>query len=308
MSAKAPKRITDEKRAKIGVDGYLNIDKGTFVAKSERAIQAAKKKDPNIIYDSVFGLVSTSQDAIDDFIEFNDLTELDPDVLEAPVVAKVSASASASASSVTSAKSSSSRDPKSNDFIQKVTDMLQNLKNPAKFLNISTMREVNGGKKDLVYNHGRKIAAREVDRKLLDEVSIALGGSPSGGLGRATAISEAESQGDQSQSSIEPPGATRNRMVSRTVTANGRHVYGRPVPAEQSASAIPASSTTSSSAMITLPEDDMEERKGEEVVQSMKKLEISSRPSMIRPLTKPDSLPFAIKKPLNTVFTIAKPE
>jgi hypothetical protein len=40
----------------------------------------------------------------------------------------------------------------------------------------------------------------------------------------------------------------------------------------------------------------------------MKKLEISSRPSMIRPLTKPDSLPFSTKKPLNTVFAIAKPE
>jgi len=304
MSAKVPKRITDEKRAKIGVDGYLNIDKGTFVAKSERAIQAAKKKDPSIIYDNLFGLVSTSQDAINDFIEFNELVELDPDVLEAPVVAKVSASASASASasSVTSAKSSSSRDPKSNDFIQKVTDMLQNLKNPAKFLNISTMREVNGGKKDLIYNHGRKIAAREGDRKLLDEVSIALGGSPSGGLGRANELSGAESQGDESQSSIEPPGATRKRMVARTVTTNGRHVYGRPEPVAPSAS--------SSSAMITLPEDDMEERKGgeEEVVQSMKKLEINSRPSLIRPLTKPDSLPFSTKKPLNTVFAIAKPE
>jgi hypothetical protein len=339
-AAKPPQKISDEKRAEIGVEGFYNIDKRRFVAMTDRAITQAKKKDPTIIYDETYGLVSNDQDAIEKFIELNDLVELSKESVQAAIDSKAKP---------TSAKSSSSASkvaPSSTEFIQKVKTMLENMKNPAKFLNISTLREVNAGKKDLVYNNGKRIAARKQDAQLFAQVSVQLGGSPSGGLGQPVGLDEP----DVSGSSVEPPSSASRRIKSGLQL--GKRVFGtasalasvsekanaEPTPVapvqvpeddendgneeeeKNGGESEPAATSAASSVQVAPPVASVSTSSASASTSSAstssasappavvpKKLEIISRPSTVRPLIKPGALPFASKPPLMTSFTLSKP-
>ena len=208
-SATAPKKITAAKKAKIGVDGYYNVDKNSIVVKTENAVRTGTAK--GLIYNNEYGLVSSSQEAIDAFIEENELEPLAEGVLASAAPTSAGKAKPASAAGAAAAGA-----PSSAGDLQKIRAALEK-KKPDKFVNIITMREVLGGKRDFEYNIGLGIAAKKEFAQKLTEVVLALGGSPVGGGNQAGAAS--------SSSASSPPAPSSHRVAPQGIKF-GKKVFG----------------------------------------------------------------------------------
>ena len=182
--------------------------------------------------------------------------------------------------------------PSSSAFRERVDKALKALE-PGKFLNLSTMRPVKNGKKELVYNVSFLLAARVEDKQLLDETVVAMGGSSSGG-----SPSQVE---EQISGEVRPPDPASRRVGSRTIfekrifgTQAALDALDAPAPATQVVGVEEVAPVIGSPQAVDTP-----------VV--VKRPVIEIRPA-VAPITKPASgFSFASKTPIKTAFTLAKP-
>jgi len=163
------RKITPEKKAKLGGDKFYNVEKDTWMANSERAIEVGKKK--GLHYDTEYGLVASDPANITAFIQLNELEPISGGAAVTPAAGKPAAAKSPKLVKA----------PTSAAFRDRVSKSLATLE-AGKYLNLSSMRPVKEGKKELVYNKSFALAAKVEDKQLLDETVVALGGSPSGPL------------------------------------------------------------------------------------------------------------------------------
>ena len=303
----APRKLTDAKKAQIGVKGYYNVDKDSFVAKTAKAVEQGTKK--GLLYDPEYGLVATDRAVITAFIQANGLSPLPPGLIDgsneavaapgspaaaAPAAASSSyslapvpaaaAAAPASTVAIGSAQSSTvvtptKKSPANATFLDRVRTKLETVSS-GKFLNLSTMREVKGDKAGLEYNKSYRLAAKSEDSRLLRETVEALGGSPNGG----------QLAPQEQEDAVPPP--TSNRV--RSAVIYNRTVFGT---ADALAQAREAASS--------------EESKQVEPAEpsSAKRTPVEIRPST-GALTRPvfNSLPIAAKPQMPSSFALAKPQ
>jgi hypothetical protein len=322
----APKirKITAEKKAKIGVDGFYNVDKGTWLAKTQRAMQLGKGK--GLYYDTEYGLVSSDPATITAFIAANDLKPLPAGTLDE--VAPPSSSAAGPSSSAAPASGTSAgkspktvKAPSSAAFRERVQKALAALES-GKFLNLSTMRAVKPGKKELIYNAAYLLAAKAEDRVLLNETVEALGGSVSGG-----SIPDTNEAGT---GEVRAPNPSSNRVSSR-ITLEKR-LFGTPAALNAAAAASAAAAVVSIPPPVPEGKEEIEEAGGEDAPATeadapattpavaapvattitpplqIRRPVIDIKPAAA-PLVRPtvSALPFASKAPLKSSFTLAKP-
>ena len=317
------RKITAEKKAKIGVEGYYNVDRNTFLTKTARAVELGKKK--GLVYDNEYGLVATDPAAITAFIQANELEPLAAGVLDevAPV-----ATAGGSASSTAPAPVSSSKSPKtakaptSSAFRERVEKARATLE-AGKFLNLSTMRQVKSGKKDLIYNNSFSLAAKAEDKQLLAETIEALGGSAAGV--QSTEIVE------QGTSEARTPDPVSRKVGVRMVFEKRLFGTQTALNAAIATGGIPNNTPATPPKTEEKDEEPSLEQVSEQVVEETKINEepvISAssvpatvlQPAIIRrpvveikpataPIVKPaaGSFSFATKAPLKTSFILSKP-
>jgi hypothetical protein len=303
-----PRKITAEKRAKIGVDGFYNVDRNTFLTKTERAMELGRKK--GLHYDKEYGLVSSDPAAIQAFILANDLKPLASGILDSTPPSAASSGGSTGMKSPKPAKEASS-----SSFMERVDKSLQALE-AGKFLNLSTMRQVKEGKKDLLYNKRYSLAAKLADKKLLNETIISLGGSAGG------QEPEEEDIGASVSTEVRAPDPTSRRVGTRSIFE--KRLFGT----QAALNAVAAEGSLVKSAVPVIAEESKEAIVLEEtlastpsaVIAPMAALvvtappEVVKRPAIeIRPVSNPIAKPvtgsfsFATKTPLKTSFTLAKP-
>jgi len=296
MSQAPVKRLSEAKKEKIGVDGYYNIDKDTFVAMSDRAIAQAKKKDPSVIYDLRYGLVSTSADRIAEFVALNDLPELSQRSVNCVGPTTPSAPASSSNAEPNTealaeqvqglsleegATSSGSeritrggRQNASANLLQTIRKKLEENTDPSKFYNISTGRFIKHSKsKDKIFNVATRLASNAEDLTLLNQVLAELGEQTQG----------------VSASDVPVPVLTPEERAQRRVIAQpmaSRRIFGT----------LPT--------ITTLPsQGNINEQPLENPNQSLVIPEITVRPALIKPINQP----FGVKQPLMSVGVLSRP-
>lgn len=288
--SKSTKKSVPEQVKKVTADSFYNIDTGKGLGATARAIAGGQAR--GLTYDREYGLVGTSREAIDSFIQEHSLSKLaQPLGVDAPAAgsAKSTASSKAAASSDGSALEiggAKSKSPGSASVadIRRIREALEK-RVEGKFINISSMRQVKGGSSAYVYNAALGIAAAKSDLDKLNQVTRLLGGSPSG------SAMPADELGDE----LSTPSSAR--VVGSAQF--GKMVYGLP-SAVASASELVQADPSIALKLDELPEDDS----AIIVPVAPKRVMVNSRPAV--PSLRSRGI-LAPKAPIVASFDLGKP-